>query len=159
MSYYFGMQSVADYSCVLSSTPSDSHTWNLIYMQLLLEEHGFAVHNLGACVSEGQLIQTVMEDQPDIVVISSINGLGLIEGQNLITAAIEKLGNDIMPLFLIGGKLTTCDSELSNVRTTLTTSGFDGVFVGAGSVVEFKAFLNNFMDNRRLLASRSKTGS
>lgn len=41
---------------ILSSTSSDSHMWNLIFIQLVLEEHGYHVTNLGACVPVEALV-------------------------------------------------------------------------------------------------------
>src|SRR5436853_235982 len=36
---------IGDPGVVVSGTASDSHTWNLVYLQLLLEELGRRVHN------------------------------------------------------------------------------------------------------------------
>lgn len=54
---------------LLSTVSSDSHTWNLVYLSLLLEEHGYEVHNLGATVPDELLITTARSQQPDVIVI------------------------------------------------------------------------------------------
>ena len=50
---------------VLSSTSSDSHMWNLIFIQLVLEEHGYRVTNLGACVPVDVLADQCAAQPPD----------------------------------------------------------------------------------------------
>ena len=59
---------------LLTSTPSDSHTWNLIYMELFLQENNCQVYNLGACTPITDLYDAIYKFQPKLVVISSING-------------------------------------------------------------------------------------
>lgn len=52
------------YNVVLSTIPSDSHTWNLLFLQLLLEEHGCEVTNLGACVPVATLVGESAQSGP-----------------------------------------------------------------------------------------------
>jgi len=59
-------------STVVTSVSSDSHTWNLVYIQLLLEEVGHHVHNLGACVPDDVVIAECRRIRPDLVVVSSV---------------------------------------------------------------------------------------
>ncbi|WP_278255873.1 hypothetical protein [Nocardioides convexus] len=54
---------------VLSSVSSDSHTWNLVYLQLLLEENGCAVVNLGATTPDDLVADALREHRPDALVI------------------------------------------------------------------------------------------
>lgn len=42
---------------LVSSVSSDSHTWNLVFLQLLLEEMGHEVTNIGSCVPDDLLIE------------------------------------------------------------------------------------------------------
>ena len=35
---------------LLTGASSDAHTWNLVFLQLLIAEHGFRVTNLGPAV-------------------------------------------------------------------------------------------------------------
>ncbi|MEY9946739.1 cobalamin B12-binding domain-containing protein [Kitasatospora sp. GAS1066B] len=125
---------------VLSTIPSDSHTWNLLYLQLLLEEHGCAVTNLGACVPVATLVGESAQVRPDLIVISTVNGHGLHEGLDLARAvrASEELRQ--VPL-VIGGKLDTAGSRTDADFLPLLEAGFDAVLVGETAVPELLALL------------------
>jgi methylaspartate mutase sigma subunit len=90
---------------VVTSVSSDARTWNLVYLQLLLEELGHRVTNLGACVTTDLLVQRCADLSPDLVVVSSVNGHGWEDG----IRAIEALRADgelpSVPA-VIGGKLS-----------------------------------------------------
>ncbi|GAA1970546.1 cobalamin B12-binding domain-containing protein [Amycolatopsis minnesotensis] len=91
-------------SVLLSSVSSDSHTWNLVYLALLLEENGYAVTNLGSCVPDDLLIASARELAPAAIVISSVNGHGRIDGARVIRKI--RAAPDIASLpVVIGGKL------------------------------------------------------
>lgn len=64
----------------MASVASDSHTWNLVFLYLLLEELGFDVVNLGASLPDDILISECTRIEPDLVVISSVNGHGYNDG-------------------------------------------------------------------------------
>ncbi|MGW7413543.1 cobalamin-dependent protein, partial [Streptomyces sp. NPDC054863] len=55
---------------LVSSVSSDSHTWNLVYLQLVLEELGHEVRNIGACVPDDLLLEECLAHRPALVVIS-----------------------------------------------------------------------------------------
>ena len=67
---------------VLTTTRSDSHTWNLIYIERWLCEHGCDVLNLGNCVEPDVVAETCRDRRPDLLVVSSINGLGASRRSN-----------------------------------------------------------------------------
>src|SRR5689334_20592294 len=96
---------------ILSTLPSDSHSWNLVYLQLLLEELGHEVINVGTCVPIDLLIKKCHQDQPDNVVISSVNGHGHLDGVEMMRA-MKKYPMLKNIRVVIGGKLGTqgCDS-------------------------------------------------
>ena len=125
---------------VVASTASDSHMWNLVYLQLLLEELGCTVTNLGACVPDSMLLDHCRAIAPNLVVLSTVNGHGHTEG--LRVAPKLRACPDLAGAFLvIGGKLGT-DGELSAAnRDLLLAAGFDGVFCD-GDVPAFCAFLD-----------------
>jgi methylaspartate mutase sigma subunit len=111
----------------VSGTLSDAHTWNLIFLQLLIEEYGHEVINLGACVPQEFLIQQCLLQKPDVLVISSVNGHGHIDGINLINA-VRKIPELQHLTVLIGGKLGTRGSENWIYTENLLNAGFNGVF-------------------------------
>ncbi|MFF0630229.1 cobalamin B12-binding domain-containing protein [Streptomyces sp. NPDC004296] len=125
---------------IVSSLASDSHTWNLVYLQLLLEELGHEVTNLGACVPDDVLVATCTRQSPDLIVISSVNGHGFQEGERVIHALRAQPSLAATPI-VIGGKLGTAGSDPCQSRT-LIDAGYDAVFEdGAAGVVSFRSFV------------------
>lgn len=125
---------------VLSTIPSDSHTWNLLFLQLLLEEHGCAVTNLGACVPVAALVGESEQSRPDLIVISTVNGHGLHEGQDLARAVRASAELRQVPM-VIGGKLDTSGSGIDTDFLPLFEAGFDAVLAGETGVEELLALL------------------
>ena len=122
---------------LLSTVSSDAHTWNLIYLQLLLTEHGNEVTNLGACVPTELLISTAVADGPDLIVISSINGHGFAEGLRLIEE-IRATDDLCATPVVIGGKLGVAGPLAPEQVARLSSAGFDAVF---GDETDLSGFL------------------
>lgn len=119
---------------VLSSVSSDSHTWNLVYMQLLLEELGHEVINLGACVPDEMIMEECQANAPDMLVISSVNGHGNIDGERLIRKIRDNPQLAALPA-IIGGKLCTKGAQaLEQNQALLLKAGFTQVFQDAQGV-------------------------
>ncbi len=89
---------------LLSTTSSDSHTWNLMFLQLLLEERGHEVVNLGPCVPDDLLVETARSCRPSAIVISTVNGHGRIDGARVAQAVRQDPETAQLPM-MIGGKL------------------------------------------------------
>jgi methylmalonyl-CoA mutase cobalamin-binding subunit len=121
--------------CVLSSVSSDSHTWNLVFLQLLLEEHGYQVKNLGACVPDDLLLEVCLAEVPDAVVISTVNGHGRLDGIRLARRLRAEPTLAGVPM-MIGGKLGLQGTACAAAQAELIAAGFDAVFdAGSGSGV------------------------
>ncbi|WP_328457310.1 MULTISPECIES: cobalamin B12-binding domain-containing protein [unclassified Amycolatopsis] len=120
---------------VVSSTASDAHTWNLVYLQLLLEEHGFAVTNLGACVPDDLVVRECRRLDPDLVVLSTVNGHGHTDGLRLAPRLRAVLAGAAL---VIGGKLGV--DGTSGRESLLREAGFDRVF-GDGDIGAFCRYL------------------
>jgi methylaspartate mutase sigma subunit len=138
-------QSVAEDACkplkvLLSSVSSDSHTWNLVFMQLLLEEQGHEVLNLGPCASDEFIIEQCIQYQPDMLVISSVNGHGNIDGERLIRQLRHQPELQRLPA-VIGGKLGTRGGDNLIYNKTLLDAGFSAVFEDAGGIAQFENFV------------------
>ena len=133
---------------LLSTTSSDSHTWNLMFLQLLLEESGHEVVNLGPCVPDALLVETARTVRPTAIVISTVNGHGRIDGARLARAVRRDPETAQLPM-MIGGKLgiegTSSDDEVSR----LIESGFDAVFTGDASPDELPSTLTRMLPARR----------
>lgn len=111
---------------LVSSTASDAHTWNLVFLQLLLEDLGYEVVNLGACVPEEMLVSRCLAERPNLVVLSSVNGHGQHDGTRAITLlrAEPALRSTAV---VIGGKLGITGPSRDRTNALLA-AGFDGVF-------------------------------
>jgi methylaspartate mutase sigma subunit len=133
---------------IVSSLSSDSHTWNLIYLQLVLEELGYRVHNLGACVPEKLLVEQCVRRRPDLLVLSSVNGHGYQDGLRAIRRLRAEPGLHGLPV-VIGGKLGTAGPDLACIEQ-LIEAGFDGVFEnGPGSLDSFRSFVRELPAGHR----------
>ncbi|MFD9409756.1 cobalamin B12-binding domain-containing protein [Streptomyces sp. NPDC059989] len=125
---------------LVSSTSSDSHTWNLVFLQILLEEMGHDVVNIGACVPDELLIAECERVQPDMVVISSVNGHGFLDGRRLISRLRRTESVSRLPV-VIGGKLGTRGSEGEGFGPALMDAGFDAVFEDGEGIGSFRDYL------------------
>lgn len=112
---------------VVTSVASDAHTWNLVFLQLTLEELGHRVHNLGACVPDELLLAECQRIRPDLVVVSSVNGHGFRDGIRLI-GRIRSCPELATTPVVIGGKLGIAGPAGQRTRDQLRAAGFDGVF-------------------------------
>lgn len=126
---------------LLSSVSSDSHTWNLVFLQLLLEETGHDVVNVGACVPDELLLAECLEHRPDAVVVSTVNGHGHVDGRRLIgrLRADERLRG--LPV-VIGGKLGVSGGQDTRVADELVAAGFDAAFPDGADLAGFIACLD-----------------
>ncbi|MER7110112.1 cobalamin B12-binding domain-containing protein [Streptomyces sp. NPDC000229] len=125
---------------LVSSVSSDSHTWNLVYLQLVLEELGHEVHNVGACVPDELLVEECRRHHPDIVVVSSVNGHGFLDGRRLIARLRREPDLAGLPV-VIGGKLGTDGAAEGTYGPSLLAAGFTAVFEGDTAVRDFRAYL------------------
>jgi methylmalonyl-CoA mutase cobalamin-binding subunit len=112
---------------LLSTVSSDAHTWNLVFLQLLLEEMGHEVVSLGPCVPDPLLVDSVRRIRPDLLVVSTVNGHGRFDGARV----IRKLRADPVARdtpAVIGGKLGIAGDEGTAAARALVDAGFDAVF-------------------------------
>jgi N-dimethylarginine dimethylaminohydrolase/methylmalonyl-CoA mutase cobalamin-binding subunit len=126
-------------SVVVTSVASDSHNWNLVFLQLLLEELGHQVVNLGPCVPDELLVSECQRIRPDLVVVSTVNGHGFFDGMRLIglvRACPELAGTRVV----IGGKLGIAGPGGRRSRDELLAAGFDAVFEDGTGMVAFRSF-------------------
>ncbi|MDQ0964346.1 methylaspartate mutase sigma subunit [Streptomyces sp. B4I13] len=127
---------------VVSSVSSDAHMWNLVFLQLLLEEQGAQVTNLGACVPDDLIIEECRRSRPDALVISTVNGHGHLDGLRLIRRIRSE--PELADLrVVIGGKLGVRGAENIVFAEELALSGFDAVFEADGGIDAFQDFLGS----------------
>lgn len=131
---------------VLTGLSSDAHTWNLVYLHLLLEEIGCEVTNLGACTPDETIVNVCLARRPDLVVISSVNGHGCQDGIRLIGALRAYLALVATPV-VIGGKLDVVGGN-SGKGTQLLAAGFDAVFEDVSGLIPFGSYVRSLAVGR-----------
>ncbi|MFH9366918.1 cobalamin B12-binding domain-containing protein [Streptomyces anulatus] len=125
---------------VVSGLASDAHTWNLVYLQILIEEFGYHVVNLGACVPDDVLVETCRRIDPALIALGSVNGHGRTDGLRVV-ARLRDCPELVATPMVIGGKLTVSD-DAETLAPELLAAGFDGVFPDTASTEgEFAAFV------------------
>lgn len=125
---------------LLSSLSSDAHTWNLVYLQLVIEEHGHQVTNLGGCVPDDLLVSESVRADPDLVVISSVNGHGLTDGMRAVTRLRAQPSLARTPI-VIGGKLGTGGKIPRTAVVGLRRAGYTAVFGDGEDLAAFRTLL------------------
>lgn len=121
---------------------SDAHTWNLVFLQLVLEELGHRVVNLGACVPDDLLVAECLRCAPDLVAISSVNGHGFNDGMRVI-AQLRRHPELTRTPIVIGGKLGIAGAENPCFSGDLLRAGFDAVFEDDADLTSFLSFINS----------------
>ncbi|MFB6456892.1 cobalamin B12-binding domain-containing protein [Chitinophaga sp. Hz27] len=121
---------------LLTTIPSDSHQWNLVFIRLLLEENGFEVINLGPSVPYDLLTEACIKHQPDMLIVSTINGHGYIEGKELVKRVRELDCMREKPVF-IGGKLSTDVSMSYLYAVELESAGFTKAYCNDEDLQDF----------------------
>lgn len=116
---------------LLVTVPSDAHMWNLVFLQLLLEENGYEVRNLGHCTAVAETVEAALRMRPDAIVVSTVNGHGHIEGVSLIEE-IRRHPELREVRTVIGGKLGI-DGGRSTRSDELLAAGFNAVVEAASS--------------------------
>ncbi|MFE3469903.1 cobalamin B12-binding domain-containing protein [Streptomyces sp. NPDC059185] len=113
---------------VVTGLPSDAHTWNLVFIQLLIEDLGHHVINLGPCVPQDEIVESCGKYQPDLLVVSTVNGHGFQDADQLIRSIRSRWELAGLPA-VIGGKLGVLGAEQrAGHGRRLREAGFDAVF-------------------------------
>lgn len=137
---------------LLATIPSDAHTWNLVYLDLLLTELGCRTVNLGACTPADLLRSAVAAHRPGLVVISTVNGHGWLEAPDLARRLRGAAGGADVPL-VIGGKLGTEPAAAAGYARTVLAAGFDAVFDEDAPGADPAAFLSAFLTTDFLITA------
>jgi methylaspartate mutase sigma subunit len=112
---------------LLTTLPSDAHTWNLVFLQLFLEERGHHVVNLGATVPIALVEREACRLRPDLIVVSTVNGHGVPDGMRLVEA-LRRHPDLAATRIVIGGKLGVDGPQGPAVCDELLHVGYDGVY-------------------------------
>ncbi|QXI48070.1 MULTISPECIES: cobalamin B12-binding domain-containing protein [Pseudomonas] len=132
--------------CLLATVESDSHMWNLVYLQMWLGERGLEVKNLGSCTPVQAVLDAVEQHRhARLLVISSVNGHGYSQGLTLIHALRQQYPHLHV---VIGGKLTTSEEQTRAVREELLGAGYNAVFTEADALDAFQHHLERLAQAR-----------
>lgn len=132
---------------LLTTIPSDSHQWNLVFMQLFLEENMVEVINLGPNVTYDLLETACTQHLPDLIIVSTVNGHGYIEGKELIRRIQQIDSMTGKPVFM-GGKLST-DANLSYLYAMeLEQAGYKKVYSTDQDLSDFALQLQQMQQQR-----------
>jgi methylaspartate mutase sigma subunit len=151
---------------VVTSLSSDAHMWNLVFLQLFLEELGGEVINLGACTPDELIIAECRKAKPDVLVVSTVNGHGHIDGNRLIRKVRQD--TELAGMYaVIGGKLGVGGDSNTQFSAELISAGFDATFEATAGLDEFVCFLESLtpgparrrMPRRRMLSARTLSTS
>ncbi len=126
-------------SIVIAGLSSDAHTWNLVFVQLVLEELGHDVRNLGPCVPDEVVLDVCRKHRPDLLIMASINGHGVHDGKSLIRAIRASPELALMPVG-IGGMLGTGGADHG---VELLAASFDAVFEEHGDRISLHAYVDS----------------
>jgi methylaspartate mutase sigma subunit len=144
-------------SVLLSTTSSDAHTWNMVFLHLLLEEAGHRVINLGPCVPDALLVESARRYRPDAIVITTVNGHGRIDGTRVVRALREQPVTRGIPV-MIGGQLGIDGPSSDEQVRQLLEAGFDAVFVPTADPDELAAALARILPSRAALRAGVNDG-
>lgn len=142
LQFYAHPPDTAGLDVVVTSVASDAHTWNLVYLQLLLEELGHRVTNLGACVPDQLVVDECRARRPDLIVVSTVNGHGFVDGKRVVRLLRGCPELHTTPM-VIGGKLSIAGGEHGRGSRELIEAGFDAVFEEGAGIVSFRDFVQS----------------
>lgn len=114
-------------SIVLTGLPSDAHTWNLVFLELFLQEQGHDVNNVGGSAPIDAVVAACRRQPNSCLVVSTVNGHGVGEGLELIQAVRAEPDLERIRA-VIGGKLTVTGRPQQESITRLVDAGYDAVF-------------------------------
>lgn len=126
---------------ILTGTASDSHMWNLIFMELFLQENGCNVRNLGPCVPFEELSSSIQESKPDLIVISSISGHLFQDAMKIMASFADQAVH--LPPVVVGGKIGISEKSKLFQKRKLIKLGYDDVFINDDSLERFKKYLSH----------------
>ena len=98
----------------------DVHNRGLVTVAMELRDEGMEVIYMGNCLPD-EIVATAVQEQVDVIGVSSLGGAHLSLGRLLIEKAEQKGFKDDL-VFLIGGVFSPEDAE------ELARIGFDGVY-------------------------------
>lgn len=117
---------MTDINMVLGVIGFDCHSVGNKILEHFFSEKGYRVHNLGVMVSQEEFINSAIETNSPVIMVSSLYGHGEIDCDGLRQKCIEKGLDDI--LLYVGGNLVVGKTPYEQVETKFKAMGYDRVF-------------------------------
>lgn len=111
---------------VLGTIGSDAHVTGQFVIARALDDAGFKVIRLGACVPQEEFIEAAVETRARAILVSSLYGMGYFDCEGLRDRCVEAGLTDV--LLYIGGHLGTNRDRWEDIEARFTAIGFDRVF-------------------------------
>jgi methylmalonyl-CoA mutase C-terminal domain/subunit len=126
---------------LLAKLGLDVHNRGLVTVAMELRDEGMEVIYLGNCLPD-EIIATAVQEQVDVIGVSSLGGAHLSLGRLLMQKAEQKGFKDEL-VFLIGGVFSPEDAE------ELAKIGFDGVYPPGSPRQTIVNGLRNALSNKQ----------
>ena len=117
---------MTDINIVLGVIGFDCHSVGNKILEHFFSEKGYRVHNLGVMVSQEEFINSAIETNSPVIMVSSLYGHGEIDCDGLRQKCIEKGLDDI--LLYVGGNLVVGKTPYEQVEAKFKAMGYDRVF-------------------------------
>jgi len=111
---------------VIGTIGSDAHVTGQFILTRALEDAGFQVVRLGACVPQEEFIEAAIETGAAAILVSSLYGMAYFDCEGLREKCIEAGLKDV--ILYIGGQLGTNREDFRDVEKSFKELGFDRVF-------------------------------
>lgn len=130
---------------VIGTIGSDAHVTGQFVIARALEDAGFRVVRLGACVPQEEFIEAAVETGASAIMVSSLYGMAYFDCEALREKCTEAGLGDI--LLYIGGQLGTNREKWEEVEARFLRIGFDRVYSPesrpAGIIVDLRTDVAN----------------
>lgn len=111
---------------VIGTIGSDAHVTGQFVLTRALEDAGFKVVRLGACVPQEEFIEAAVETGAGAILVSSLYGMAYFDCEGLRDKCLEAGLKDV--LLYIGGHLGTNRDHWQDVESRFREIGFDRVY-------------------------------
>lgn len=132
---------------VIGTIGSDAHVTGQFVLTRALEDAGFKVIRLGACVPQEEFIEAAVETGADAILVSSLYGMAYFDCEGLRDKCIEAGVPQV--LLYIGGHLGTNREQWSEVEQRFRGLGFDRVYSPESRPAKVIEDLRTDITNRR----------
>ncbi len=116
-----------DISVIIGTIGSDCHIVGSTIIARTLDMSGIKVVQLGACVAQEEFIDAAIETKADVIMVSSMYGMGFFDCDGLRDKCVESGLDDI--LLYVGGYLSVDNEDDAVITEKFEGIGFDRVYL------------------------------